>query len=89
MKADIKTGKGLLQKFPDFRFFTAATAIFMMLGAKGILPSDTELLRALHSGNSQNIQKWGISGCFCLLLLYTGTAIVSCVISTVIYKTMY
>ena len=61
----------------------------MMLGAKGILPSDTELLRALHSGNSQNIQKWGISGCFCLLLLYTGTAIVSCVISTVIYKTMY
>ena len=25
-----------------------------------------------HNLISGNIQKWGISGCFCLLLLYTG-----------------
>ena len=72
-----------------FQVFYSSHRHFMMLGAKGLLPSDTELLRALHSCNSQNIQKWGISGCFCLLLLYTGTAIVSCMISTVIYETMY
>ena len=28
-----------------------------MLGSKGIPPSDTELLRALHSRNSKNIRK--------------------------------
>ena len=64
----LSTPEGEDTDFPDL--YDDST--FTMLGAKGILPSDTELLRALHSCNSQNIQKWGISGCFCLLLLYTG-----------------
>ena len=42
-----------------------------MLGSKGIPPSDTELLRALHSRNSKNIrnpliflQKWLLTHVF-------------------------